>query len=131
MGLIHDFNGTNVLQTDSYIKISCATYIDWLMTTHGWKEERQTKATSKTTSPISTEALKQVYNQVGPTEGTAEHKALETKLGFSYETLLRKTMYAYVTCRPDIGYAITLLSKFSSSPSKYHYACLKSKAKYL
>ena len=28
MGLIHDFNGMDVLQTDSYIKISCATYID-------------------------------------------------------------------------------------------------------
>ena len=40
-------------------------------------------------------------------------------------------MYAYVTCRPDIGYAITLLSKFSSSPAEYHYACLKNIARYL
>ena len=38
MGLINDFNGIDVQQTDSYIKISCATYIDWLVTTHGWKE---------------------------------------------------------------------------------------------
>ena len=60
MGLIHDFNGINVLQTDSYIKISCATYIDQLVTTHGWKEDKQMKAASKTTSLISAEALKQV-----------------------------------------------------------------------
>ena len=39
--------------------------------------------------------------------------------------------YAYVTCRPDIRYAITLLSKFGSCPSKYHYACLKNVARYL
>ena len=40
-------------------------------------------------------------------------------------------MYAYVTCRPDIGCAITLLSKFSSSPSAYHYTCLKNVARCL
>ena len=40
-------------------------------------------------------------------------------------------MYAYITCRPDIGYAITTLSKFSSAPSAYHYRLLKGVAKYL
>ena len=40
-------------------------------------------------------------------------------------------MYAYVTCRPDIGYAITTMSKFSTKPSKYHYEFLKGIAKYL
>ena len=40
-------------------------------------------------------------------------------------------MYAYVTCCPDIGYAITTMSKFSTKPSKYHYKLLKGIAKYL
>ena len=40
-------------------------------------------------------------------------------------------MYAYVTARPDIGYAITTLSKFSSSPADCHYFYLKGVAKYL
>ena len=40
-------------------------------------------------------------------------------------------MYAYITCRPDIGYAVTSLSKFSNAPSKYHYKLLKGVAKYL
>ena len=40
-------------------------------------------------------------------------------------------MYAYITCRPDIGYAITTLLKFSSAPSAYHYRLLKGAAKYL
>ena len=34
-------------------------------------------------------------------------------------------------CRPDIGYTITLLSKFGACPSEYHYACLKNVARYL
>jgi len=40
-------------------------------------------------------------------------------------------MFAYVSCRPDVGYAITLMSKCGSNPSKFHYHCLKSIAKYL
>ena len=46
MGLIKDFNGINVIQADSYIKISCATYIDRLVTTHGWKEDKRIKEIS-------------------------------------------------------------------------------------
>ena len=40
-------------------------------------------------------------------------------------------MYAYVTCRPDIGYAINTMSKFSTKPSKYHDEVRKGIAKYL
>ena len=45
--------------------------------------------------------------------------------------LFWKKLYAYITCRPDIGYAITTMSKFSTKPSKYHYELLKGIAKYL
>ena len=130
IGLINNFNEIDISQTNSYIKISCATYIDWLVRTHGWKEDKGIKIISKTIAPITTKALKQVYKQKGPIEGTAEHKALETKPGFSYQILLGEMMYAFVTCRPDIGYAINLLSKFGSSPSEYQYACLKNMPRY-
>ena len=40
-------------------------------------------------------------------------------------------MYAYVTCRPDIGYAITTMSKFSNKPSERHYKLSKGIATYL
>ena len=63
-------------------------------------------------APISTKGLKQIYNQVGPKEGNSKHKNLKTKSGFWYLTLLGEMiLFAYVTCRSDIGYAITLLSK--------------------
>jgi hypothetical protein len=40
-------------------------------------------------------------------------------------------MYVYITCRPDIGYAITSLSKFSSAPAVFHYKLLQGVSKYL
>ena len=40
-------------------------------------------------------------------------------------------MYSYITCRPDISYAVTTLSKFSAAPTTYHYKLLKGVAKYL
>jgi hypothetical protein len=46
--------------------------------------------------------------------------------------ILGELMYAYITCQPDIGYyAVITLSKFSTSPSAYHYKLLKGVAKYL
>ena len=40
-------------------------------------------------------------------------------------------MYAYVTCRPDIGYHVSTLSKFSTAPAAIHYTMLKNVARYL
>ena len=40
-------------------------------------------------------------------------------------------MYSYITCCPDIGYAVTTLLKFSSAPTAFHYKLLKGFAKYL
>ena len=40
-------------------------------------------------------------------------------------------MYSYITCCPDIGYAVTTFSKFSSAPAAFHYKLLKGVAKYL
>jgi hypothetical protein len=67
----------------------------------------------------------------GPLEGTSEHRALETEIGFSYRQLLGELVYAYVVCRLDIAYAITLLSRFSSAPAREHYLALKAVTKYL
>ena len=67
----------------------------------------------------------------GPREGTSEHAILEKKLGFSYWSVLGELMYVYITCWPNIGYAITTLSKFSSEPSAFHYKLLRGIVKYL
>ena len=129
LGLVTDFNGVDITQTNEYIEISCKNYIDRVMRSHGWESENYTKSSS--VSPMSKDALEQIFKHQGPKEDTREHKILEEAAGFGYRTLLGELMYCYVSCRCDVGYAITLLSKFSTCPSKYHYHCLKNVAKYL
>ena len=72
-----------------------------------------------------------MYKETGPKEGLVAHKILENKIGFAYWILLGELMCAYITCRPDIGYSITTLSKFSCAPTEYHYSLLQIVAKYL
>jgi hypothetical protein len=67
----------------------------------------------------------------GFAEHTAEHASLAKEMGFSYRTLLGELLHACVTARPDIGFAIALLAKFSAAPAKLHYRGLKGVAKYL
>ena len=67
----------------------------------------------------------------GPPEGTAAHQVLETSSKFNYWNVLGKLMSVYITCQPDIGYAITTLLKFSSEPYAFHYKLLCGIAKYL
>ena len=51
--------------------------------------------------------------------------------GFSYRSVLGALIYAYVVARPDIGYAVTSLARFSDHPAKVHYDALRRVARYL
>mmetsp|Transcript_17708 Transcript_17708/g.26865 ORF Transcript_17708/g.26865 Transcript_17708/m.26865 type:complete len:83 (-) Transcript_17708:648-896(-) len=72
-----------------------------------------------------------MYSAIGHPEGTSEHYKLVDKHGFEYQKLLGEMMYAYITCLPNIGYAIISLSKFSNSPADYHFWLMKHVMKYL
>ena len=101
------------------------------MTTQGWETSSQ-KDNIHTTVPLRSDVLNQLAKEdPGPKEGRKEHQELQEKRGFSYRTLLGEMMFAYVSCRPDIGYAIRLMSKYSSNPSEFHYSSLESITKYL
>ena len=132
-GLIKDFNGIDVDQTQEYIQINCSDYIDRVLTSRNWQDMHDTG----TLAPLPEDSVTKMYAEVigksgsGPREGTSEHAILEKKIGFSYQSVLGELMYVYVTCQPDIGYAVTTLSKFSSFPINYHYTCLRGVVQYL
>ena len=67
----------------------------------------------------------------GRVKNTSKHKALEAEQGFGYRSVLGEILFAYVLCRPDIGYAVTTLAKFSTAPNALHYKSLKHPAIYL
>ena len=80
---------------------------------------------------IPSGSIEQMFCDKGPPEGTAAHQVLETQSKFNYQNVLNELMYVYITCRPDIGYAITTLSKFSLGSFTFHYKLLQGLAEYL
>ena len=133
LGLIDDFNGVDVSQYADRTVLSCAKYIERVMRSHGWNATgpNEDGETSKPQSPLPAESIAALYSTPGVKEGTPEFETLVKNHGFSYRTLLGELLYAYVTCRPDIGYAVITLSKFSTCPSDFHFVMLRKVAKYL
>ena len=131
LGLVDEFNGVSVTQTRTSVTLSCPSYIRRVLRAHGWSTPDHKNTETDTISPIPADSHAQMFKDVGPKEGTPEHARLAQQHGFSYRTLLGELLYSYVTCRPDIGYAVTTLSKFSISPASFHYTLLKGIAKYL
>ena len=69
IGLISDSNGIDINQTNEYIEISCPNYIDRLLRSHHWETpERQPSA--KPIAPLYTNAIENMYKNVGPIQGT-------------------------------------------------------------
>jgi hypothetical protein len=133
LGLLSAYNGLDVEQSSSHIGLSCSSYISRLLKTHGWDTPGSKEPISSPhTSPLPIDAVDILYDcDPGPAEGTSAHHRLQIQHGFAYRTLLGELLYAYVTSRPDIGYAVTTLSKFAGCPSSTHYTHLKNVAKYL
>ena len=78
LGLLSDFNGVDVTQTSTTIKISCSKYIHHVLQTHGWSEPSRS-STKRIMSPLPNDSLGQMYSASGPGEGTSEHQALVNK----------------------------------------------------
>jgi len=62
---------------------------------------------------------------------TPEAKELESQMGFPYRMLLGELIFAFVVVRLDIGYVMSLLSRYAEYPAKVHYMGLKSVTRYL
>jgi hypothetical protein len=68
------------------------------------------------------------------TAATATNAALiehEDGAGVSYQSILGCVIYVYVVARIDIGFAVSLLARFSDHPVKIHFDCLRRLARYL
>jgi hypothetical protein len=131
-GLHLRYNGVDIHQTRDYIKLSCETYLDRVLQTHGWEKPGARESDRHDSVPMSPDAATNLMKvAAGPVEGTPEHRELEVDVGFGYRQVLGELVYAYVVCRLDIAYAITLLSRFTSAPAREHYLAMKNVIRYL
>ena len=128
-GMFQRYNGIDVFQTRDYVKVSCESYIDRMLQTHGW-DAPVSKEPSKAI-PLNPAAASKLMTLEGPPEKTEESRAIAKKFGFSYRNLLGELIYAYVICRLDIGYAVCCLARFSDKPHEQHFVALKGICKYL
>ena len=72
------YNGLDVHQMCDYIKISCETYIDCVLQTHGWETPGARESNRHDLVPITPDASNALMQLApGPMEDTPEHGALE------------------------------------------------------
>jgi hypothetical protein len=108
----------------SYIKLSCDTYIQRLLSTHGWETPSSASTDRHDLVPLHPDVAARIA-----TLTSAERRALVSHVGFGYRQLLGELIYAYVIVRVDIGFAVCFLARFSGHPHLEHYTALKNVAR--
>jgi len=112
--------------------LSAESYIRRPLKAHGWDNPSPRESSNKPKPPLHESDVANLFNlAAGLVENTPKHKALKAEQGFGYRSVLGEILFAYVLCRPDIGYAVTTLAKFSMAPNALHYKSLKHLAIYL
>jgi hypothetical protein len=131
-GLCKRFNGLDVNQTNTHVKVDCHQYIDKILTLHGWETPQAHETDHSRHIPCSDRKVQELQLEgTGPTVGSPEHAALAKAAGFDYRQVLGEAIYAYVVCRLDIAFAVTFLARSATCPTAKHYDALKHLIKYL
>ena len=128
-GVVTAFNGTDIEQTENFIKVSCKTYISKILKGHGW-ENIQHSATTSTPMRSDSKYFFDLENIKGPTD-VSEQNALAKQMNFSYRQAIGELLFAAITCRPDIMYPVVKLSQFSNVPAPIHFIAVKNIFRYL
>ena len=74
------YNGVDIIQTRDYIKVSCETYIDRVLQTHGWETPGPKESDRHDSVPMKSDAVPPLFESEGPKEGTPEYAELERKM---------------------------------------------------
>ena len=130
LGIVNRYNGVDVEQTQEYIRIHNTTYINKLIEQHKWLEQ-DTTPVHQFPLPMNPDNRYQRALEEASPLGEEEKQLLESKLRFKYRQAAGEIIYAMITCRPDISYAIIKLSQYSTKPAAIHYQALIHLYKYL
>ena len=128
LGTIRRFNGVNLEQTRYCNHVHYATYIEKIVSHHGWD-----KLTIRSLpTPMKSDSNYQVDIQMKSRghELIKEQKELEKRMGFSYRQTIG-LIYALTVCRVAISTAVITLSQHSHHPAQIHYEAVKQVFAYL
>jgi hypothetical protein len=129
------FNGVEIVQSRHYVQVSCESNIDrFLKHDYGWSSPCSRESSKRPIEPIAMSTIPKLFLDYNAAASTATDTALmkyKNSAGFSYGSILGCVIYVYVVVRIDIGFAITLLARFSDHPVKIHFDSLRRLARYL
>ena len=127
-GLLKRHNGIDVEQTEQGIKIHCNTYLNKILQT---KTFDMTVPRNKPIPMLSeTSNMRELETTKGPQTATAA-KEFYDEHGFKYRNATGELIFAMVTCRTDISFAVLKLTQYNNSPAACHAHAVKNVYKYL
>ena len=131
LGLISLFNGLDIIQSRDYIKVSCKSYDERICEKYldGWLSKHH-MANRPTPLPQNDSFVKSFLSATGNASETAQAK-LSASMGIKYRNVLGELIFALVTCRPDLSYAVVKCAQATTAPHEIHYHGLKHLLKYL
>ena len=130
LGLITRYNGVDVEQRREFIKLHSATYINKIIDQHQWLKDDNTPM-HRFPLPMNPDNSYQHKLETATPLSPKEKSQLEQKLQFTYRQGVGEIIYAMITTRPDISYAIIKLSQYATRPAKIHYEALLQLYRYL
>ena len=130
LGLISRYNGVDIEQSREYIKLHNTTYINKLLDQHKWLNNDEDKI-HNFPLPMNPDTKYQHKLENAEPLTMTDKLQLEKKLKFTYRQAVGEIIYAMITCRPDVSYAIIKLSQYSNKPAAIHYHALIHLYKYL
>ena len=116
MGLLHHFLGMKVIQNfvNSSIWIGQPSYIKNVLNKFGMDNSKPNKIPASPSAKLTA-----VLNDSEP---------VDQKL---YQSAVGSLLYLSIATRPDITYAVSVVSRFSSSPKQCHWSAVKTIFRYL
>ena len=126
LGILTRFNGTDILQSRNFVKISNKTYIEKIS-----KGKNINQQQAAFPIPMISDTKYQENIETAEPANDDELLELEKKYKFSYRQIIGELIYAMVTCRPDISYPLIKLSQYCTTPSKLHFEAAQQILDYL
>ena len=118
IGFVKRHNGIDILQSDMFIRVHCKTYIEKIC------DNKPFSFTHIHQKPIPLQCDKDFIAKLETEPGSKDPQRihdLEKQYGFKYRTATGELIFAMVTCRPDIAFAVMKLSQFNNCPTETHF----------
>jgi hypothetical protein len=122
LGIIHKFNGVNIIQSRHFIQISCKDYLTKILQSHNWMD---LPAANKPIPMRSNSTYQSTLETAARPTTPAAQQLCQDTAGFSYRAAIGELIYALITARPDISFCTTKLSQYSENPASCHYVAVK------